>query len=101
VDPDLTSTIKSGKTADVSVEDEAVDPEDDLAGSEASFRTAPEDEHGHDAPIPKGKWDDDCAKARAVLNANIAACYVKLVSPCKDTGPVPALTCRRTTTRRP
>jgi hypothetical protein len=31
------------------------------------------------APIPGSELDTRCAKARAVLNANIAACFIKLV----------------------
>jgi hypothetical protein len=33
-----------------------------------------------DTPLPKGKWDPECAKARAILNGNVAACYIKIVN---------------------
>jgi hypothetical protein len=31
-------------------------------------------------PVPLSELEQDCAKARSVLNGNIGACHVKLVS---------------------
>lgn len=42
-------------------------------------------------PTPLSETEQDCAKARSILNGNIGACHVKLVS---STGSSPQITHR-------
>ncbi len=49
--------------------------------TEASEEAASSERPASTLPPESIDLDDQCAKSRAVLNSNIAACYVKLVSP--------------------
>jgi tetratricopeptide (TPR) repeat protein len=55
------------------------DSENETERDEATRKEDTDDTSDVEAEAePKDPWEDECAKARAVLNSNIAACYVKL-----------------------
>lgn len=55
-------------------------PSDDEADTAANEPTVQDSEKDTTEELPRDELEVDCAKARSIINANIAACYVKLAS---------------------
>lgn len=55
-------------------------PSDDEEDANAEVEESEPEAQGTDEELPVDKTLTECAKARAVMHANIGACHVKLVS---------------------